>query len=414
MAKNIKPTQDKTTLPFSGSKKNLKKENLSENVNETQGDSNKPKKSKKKLSPIGDFEESFNFAKSIYKLGAGEKVRKLTLFDSLGKSPDSGPSRMLITNAGKYGLTKGGYQAEFLELTAKAFQAVSDEQSPVLALKAKFELAIAEIEVFNFLYNNFSGSKLPTIAVVTDLVLDEFKSKDIERESATESVETFIVNIKYLGLLQTISGAERLISLEHALENVPSTKVIQTNGSPRTIDLIQTESQDLSVISFDDFDNICFYVTPIGSDDSEFRKHSDLFLESIISPVIQQFNMKVVRADQIEKPGTITNQIIEYIFKSKIVIADLSFHNPNVFYELALRHVCRLPTVQLIRKSDRIPFDLSQARTIIIDTTDIYSLVPKLETYKAEIASQVRQVLNSPDSVDNPVTNVFPRVKLSF
>ena len=101
----------------------------------------------------------------------------------------------------------------------------------------------------------------------------------------------------------------------------------------------------------------------------------------------------------------------EQIEKSKFLLGD---KNANVFYELALRHVCRLPTVQIIRKSDRIPFDLSQSRTIIIDTTDIYSLVPKLETYKAEIASQVRQVLGSPDSIDNAVTNVFPKVKLSF
>lgn len=334
-------------------------------------DSNQPKKNRKKLSPVGSFEESFNFAKEIYKLGAGEKVRRLTLFDNLGKSPDSGTSRALITNSGKYGLTKGGYKADFLELTPKGHQSVSDEHSPVLALKAKFELSISEIEVFNFLYNKFSGNKLPTIAVITDLVLEEFKSRDIDKEIAAESVETFIVNIKYLGLLQTISGAERLISLEHALEKIPVTKGLQT-ASTQIIDLVETDARDGHVISYDDFNNICFYITPIGNEDSEYRKHSDLFLESIISPVIQQFDLKVVRADQIEKPGTITNQIIEYIFKSKLVIADLSFHNPNVFYEIALRHVCRLPTVQIIRKSDRIPFDLSQARTIIIDTTDIY------------------------------------------
>lgn len=122
----------------------------------------------------------------------------------------------------------------------------------------------------------------------------------------------------------------------------------------------------------------------------------------------------VKRADQIDKPGTITKQIIEYIYKSKLVIADLSYHNPNVFYELALRHAFRLPTVQLIRKSDRIPFDLNQIRTIIIDTTDIFSLVPKIEIYRSEIASQVRQALNDPDAVDNPITNVFPKLQVKI
>jgi len=122
----------------------------------------------------------------------------------------------------------------------------------------------------------------------------------------------------------------------------------------------------------------------------------------------------VVRADAIDKPGTITRQIIEYLLKSRLVIADLSFHNPNVFYELALRHAMRLPVVQLIRASDRVPFDLNQIRTIRIDTSDIYALVPKIDTYRSEIASQVRRALDDPDSVDNPITTYYPGLRMSL
>lgn len=376
------------------------------------------KRGKRKPFTVGAFEDSINIAKELYKLGAGEKVRRLNLFDTLGKSPDSGPSRMLITMSNKYGLTKGSYVAEFIELTPKGLECVSDEDSPVIALKAKFELSIANIEVYNFLYTKFVGNKLPSLSVITDLVIDEYKSKEIDKEGATEVVETFIVNIKFLGLLQTISGAERIISLEHALEKIPSSNspVLSNKqaNSMQTFDLVQVGATENHINVFEDFQNICFYITPIGDENSEFRKHSDLFLESIITPAIQQFNLRVIRADQIDKPGTITNQIIEYIFKSRLVIADLSFHNPNVFYELALRHACRLPTVQIIRKADRVPFDVSQSRTIIIDTTDIYTLVPKIETHKAEIASQVRQALNNAEATDNPLTNVFPKIKLQF
>jgi hypothetical protein len=379
------------------------------------------KRGKRKPFTVGAFEESINFAKELYKLGAGEKVRRLTLFDTLRKSPDSGSSRMLIVISNKYGLTKGSYVAEFLELTPNGLECVSDEQSPVIALKAKFELAVSGIEVYNYLYTKFVGNKLPSISVIKDLIVDEYKTKELDSESATEVVETFIVNIKYLGLLQTISGAERVISLEHALEKISKTSsdvsIASSNSSSQNfqvVDLVQVNNDDRSITTFEDFNNICFYITPIGDENSEFRKHSDLFLETIITPAIQQFNMKVVRADQIDKPGTITNQIIEYIIKAKLVIADLSFHNPNVFYELALRHACRLPTVQIIRKADRIPFDVSQSRTITIDTTDIYSLVPKIEIHKAEIASQVRQALNNVDAIDNPLTNVFPKMKLQF
>ena len=58
----------------------------------------------------------------------------------------------------------------------------------------------------------------------------------------------------------------------------------------------------------------------------------------------------------------ITTQVLEYLKKSKLAIADLSYLNPNVFYEVALRHALRLPVVQLIRKADRLPFDVNQSR----------------------------------------------------
>jgi hypothetical protein len=108
----------------------------------------------------------------------------------------------------------------------------------------------------------------------------------------------------------------------------------------------------------------------------------------------------------------IGKQVLEHILKSKLVIADLSFHNPNVFYELCLRHVSRLPTVQLTRMIDHIPFDIDQFRTVKLDTEDLYSFMPKLQTYTAEISNQVRQALRDPDSVDNPISMYYPNVKL--
>jgi hypothetical protein len=65
-----------------------------------------------------------------------------------------------------------------------------------------------------------------------------------------------------------------------------------------------------------------------------------------------------------------------------------------------------------MRKADRIPFDINQVRTVVIDTTDIYSLVPKIETYRAEIANQVRRALEDADSADNPISLYYPTLKV--
>src|SRR5271166_1634265 len=56
--------------------------------------------------PASSFEEAIEFARGLFVVGSGQPVRRLTLFDHLGKSPDSGASRMLITNSNRYGLTR--------------------------------------------------------------------------------------------------------------------------------------------------------------------------------------------------------------------------------------------------------------------------------------------------------------------
>src|SRR6185436_871712 len=63
--------------------------------------------------PLISFEECYNFTKSIYDLGSGQPVKRLTLFDKINKSPESSTSRILITNASKYGLINGNKQSEF-------------------------------------------------------------------------------------------------------------------------------------------------------------------------------------------------------------------------------------------------------------------------------------------------------------
>jgi len=137
-------------------------------------------------------------------------------------------------------------------------------------------------------------------------------------------------------------------------------------------------------------------------------------MEYIIKPAVKEFNLTVVRADQMGKPGMIGKQVIEHILKARLVIADLSFHNPNVFYELCLRHTTRLPTVQIKREVDKIPFDVNQYRTIAIETRDPYTLVPKLQTYTAQVANQVRRALQDSESGDNPISLYYPSARLAL
>jgi hypothetical protein len=192
-----------------------------------------------------------------------------------------------------------------------------------------------------------------------------------------------------------------------------STQSAETDGAVATLPAPRATTGD-SPEPTEDFTKICFYITPIGEDNSEERHHADFMMEYIIKPAVKEFNLTVVRADQMGKPGMIGKQVIQHILNARLVIADLSFHNPNVFYELCLRHATRLPTVQVKRTVDKIPFDLNQYRTIPIETRDPYTLLPKIQTYTSEVANQVRRALQDSESGDNPISLYYPSAKLSW
>jgi len=81
---------------------------------------------------------------------------------------------------------------------------------------------------------------------------------------------------------------------------------------------------------------------------------------------------------------------------------------------LCLRHTTRLPTVQVRREIDTIPFDLNQYRTIPIETRDPYTLLPKVQTYTAEVTNQVQRALQDAESGDNPISLYYPSARLTW
>lgn len=120
----------------------------------------------------------------------------------------------------------------------------------------------------------------------------------------------------------------------------------------------------------------------------------------VIEPIVGQHGYKAMRADHMSQPGSITAQIIEQILKSDLVVADLTGHNANVLYELAVRHVVRKPVVQIIQKGEALPFDIAAQRTIQIDHRDLDSA----EAAKAELSRQITSVEVDPTQVDSPIS----------
>ena len=145
---------------------------------------------------------------------------------------------------------------------------------------------------------------------------------------------------------------------------------------------------------------ICFVVSPIGKDGSDVRVRSDLILKHIITPVAEACGFQPLRADKISESGFITTQVINHIIDDPMLIADLTGHNANVFYELAVRHASRKPYIQIIQKGEQIPFDLAGIRTIEVDHKDLESVAEA----KIEMEKQIRAMALPSYRIENPIS----------
>jgi hypothetical protein len=154
----------------------------------------------------------------------------------------------------------------------------------------------------------------------------------------------------------------------------------------------------------------CFVICPIGSEASPIRRRSDQVLRHVIKPAAMECGYEsVVRSDHVDDPGIISIQIINHLLEDELVIADLTDHNPNVFYELAIRHAVHKPVVQIIEEGQRPPFDVSHVRTLFLNHQDLDSASDCREA----LVRAIRAVEDDPTLVDSPISQAVTIKALS-
>lgn len=145
----------------------------------------------------------------------------------------------------------------------------------------------------------------------------------------------------------------------------------------------------------------CFIITPIGGEGSETRRKANGLIDAVILPVLRELNIEGQAAHHIELSGNITKQVIVRIVNDDLVIANLTELNPNVMYELAIRHAKRKPVVVLAEHGTNLPFDIAQERTLfyINDMIGVEDLKPRL-------MNAISYALEEKDA-DNPIYNAI-------
>ncbi|MGW2519814.1 hypothetical protein ACWC09_22915 [Streptomyces sp. NPDC001617] len=151
----------------------------------------------------------------------------------------------------------------------------------------------------------------------------------------------------------------------------------------------------------------CFVIMPIRKAGTPEHKHFRSLRDLVIEPVIKNLGLTVTRADDIAKGGAIVAGIIHHLATADLVIADLTDLNPNVFYEIGVRHALRGKGTVMIVDTSRTetPFDLKPYRMIEFtpDLEGIEKLRMLLDRFSRDILEEAGEVQK-----DNPVHDFLP------
>jgi hypothetical protein len=104
----------------------------------------------------------------------------------------------------------------------------------------------------------------------------------------------------------------------------------------------------------------CFVISPFGGWHDDY--HREIFCSAI-----QGAGLEPTRADDLFRSSNIVHDIWHFVSSSRVMLADLTGKNPNVFYELGLAHAARKPVLLVTQTMDDVPFDLRALRVITYD-----------------------------------------------
>ena len=146
-----------------------------------------------------------------------------------------------------------------------------------------------------------------------------------------------------------------------------------------------------------------FIIRPFGTKNGiDF----DAVEAKLINPALDGFDITGRTTMEIRRQGNIRVDMFQRLLTADIVIADISIHNANVYYELGVRHALRGKRTFLIRargaglQTDEVPFDIKTDRYFSYNGADPAAGL-------GEMVEGLRQTINSEEQ-DSPVFQMLP------
>lgn len=101
------------------------------------------------------------------------------------------------------------------------------------------------------------------------------------------------------------------------------------------------------IVEVGQIENTCFVAMPF---DPLFQS----YYEQVIRPAVEELGLTCIRGDEIYSRPQIMADIWKCIRTPRLVIAELTGKNPNVFYEVGLAHAIGKPLILLTRNEDDV------------------------------------------------------------
>jgi hypothetical protein len=102
----------------------------------------------------------------------------------------------------------------------------------------------------------------------------------------------------------------------------------------------------------------------------QYTEPYESLYKEVIEPVCEEFHLHAIRADNMfSDKGIVLQDIIQGIIDSRIIVAEITPENANVYYELGYAHALQKSTILLAEKGYPLPFDIQGYRTIFYEDT---------------------------------------------
>ena len=320
--------------------------------------------------PRHSSHNAMRIPRAILDQNAGKACTDSQAAGFLGLKSPKGPFAVEISSAIKYGFLQRPSSGR-LELTDTSRQ-ILRPKVPEDEVKA-YQHAVLNAPVISDVYKHYRGENLPDGEFLDNTLEDTFK---VPKHKLSEFKDI---------LLQSLESASLIETHDNRIRVLHSAADAESNGT--AADYIEEISSGVSVKEGD----TCFVVMPFASPMGEY-------FSLVYKPAIEKAGLTPIRADdEIFGAGKIMDQIWSGINAAKVLVAELTSKNPNVYYELGIAHALKKPVVLVSSNEEDVPFDLHHIRVIYYDVNDPF--------WGQKLLNKVAE--NIVSAIKNPEESIF-------